>query len=133
METYFLSESHIQLWLDQLIEKIAAVSHLEESQSEYSLEFEEGRKLVENITGLLTNTSSLPPSRVFEPIIFLIEQRLQGQRIDELTNFNKVMEAMVSEGIALVSGELNIEPGQFQLWLPAQTRILQKFLNQPRP
>ncbi len=44
METYFLSESHIQLWLDQLIEKIAAVSHLEESQSEYSLEFEEGRK-----------------------------------------------------------------------------------------
>ncbi len=110
METYFLSESHIKLWLDQLIEKIAAVSHLEESQSEYSLEFEEGRKLVENITGLLTNTSSLPPSRVFEPIIFLIEQRLQGQRIDELTNFNKVMEAMVSEGIALVSGELNIEP-----------------------
>jgi hypothetical protein len=110
LETYFLSDSQIQHWLDQLIEKIIAVSQSEEqNQTEYSLEFEKGRQLVEEITGLLTNISSMPPSSVFDPIIHLIEQRLQCQKIVDLTNFNKVMEAMVSEGIALVSGESDIE------------------------
>jgi hypothetical protein len=109
LETYFLSESQIQLWLDQLIEKIITVSQLEETQSEYFQEFEKGRKLVEEITGLLTNISSLPPSSVFEPIIHLIEQRLQGQKIVDLSGFNKVMESIVSKGIAVASGESGIE------------------------
>lgn len=108
LETYFLSESQIQLWLDQLIEKIITVSQLEETQSEYFQEFEKGRKLVEEITGLLTNISSLPPSSVFEPIIHLIEQRLQCQKITDLSGFNRVMEAIVSNGIAFVSGESDI-------------------------
>jgi hypothetical protein len=95
--------------LDQLIEKIVAVSQLEETQTEYSLEFAKGRKLVEDITGLLMNISSLPPSSVFEPIIYLIEQRLQGQKIVDLTNFNKVMKAMLSEGID-AAPEPDIEP-----------------------
>lgn len=110
METYFLSESQIQLWLDQLIEKIITVSQLEETQSEYALEFENGRKLVEEITGLLTNISLLPPSSVSDPIINLIEQRLQGQKIVDLSSFNKVMGAIVSKGIAVASGKLDIEP-----------------------
>jgi hypothetical protein len=96
--------------LDQLIEKIIAVSQSEEqNQSEYFQEFERGRQLVEEITGLLTNISSLPPSSIFDPIIHLIEQRLQSQEIVDLTNFNKVMEAIVSEGIAGTSVQSDIE------------------------
>ncbi|MHB8125882.1 MAG: hypothetical protein ACYDEJ_09640 [Desulfitobacteriaceae bacterium] len=134
METFFHSDSRIQQWLEQIIEKIIIVCLLKGTESEAVLEFKKGRQLVGKISLLLTDISSLPPSAVFDAILQLLKQRLPDQRIiDNFPNFYQVMEAMIGEGITSVAENDNPQIEQNSKSLEFENNMKQPLKVSPIP
>ena len=132
METFFKSESRIKSWLEQIIEKIFTVCLLKGTDSDFALEFTKGRQLVVKIAMLLTDTSSLPKSVVFDAILELLEQRLPDQRIiDNFPNFYQVMKEMIREGIAIVEEDRNPFSEQSSESLDTKDYYKQPILQKP--
>ena len=98
VEAYYLQNSHVQQWLDQIVEKLFTYCLL--SGNDAHGEFIRGRQLVEKVAAELLTLSPLAEETLYEAVYQLVEQRLPDARVTgNFPSLATAMASMLAEGV----------------------------------
>jgi hypothetical protein len=112
LEAYFHRDPRLEVWINQILEKIFTVCRLNEVDSE--VEFQRGCEIVTKVSYLLQGISIFPAEYLEDGLKQLLEQQLPDSKvINKFPTFQDTMNKMLHEGMTRVNDIGNVINDEF--------------------